>query len=58
MRLHKEFFDTECPARAWKIHLGNVETNQQTIQILQDYFIERIKSYASCISDEELKTVG
>ncbi|MDW4542562.1 N-acetylmuramoyl-L-alanine amidase [Staphylococcus saprophyticus] len=58
VRLHKEFFDTECPAQAWKIHLGNVETNQQTIQILQDYFIERIKSYASCISDEELKTVG
>lgn len=42
----------------WKIHLGNVETNQQTIQKLQDYFIERIKSYASYISDEELKTVG
>ncbi|NWK84175.1 N-acetylmuramoyl-L-alanine amidase [Staphylococcus sp. GSSP0090] len=58
VRLHKEFFDTECPARAWQIHLGYVATNQKTIEKLQDYFIERIKSHDRCLSDDELETVG
>ncbi|PHK49619.1 peptidoglycan recognition protein family protein [Staphylococcus edaphicus] len=58
VRLHKEFFETECPARAWSIHLGNVKTNQENIEKLKDYFIERIKSYDNYSSEKTLDIIG
>lgn len=45
VRLHREFFDTACPARAWAIHVGNREDYEVNRQRLKDYFIERIQSY-------------
>ncbi|WP_436862646.1 peptidoglycan recognition protein family protein [Staphylococcus caeli] len=57
VKLHKMFYDTECPARAWAIHLNNAPTNQQNMQRLQDYFIERIKAY-DLFTEEELAVLG
>lgn len=45
IRLHREFFDTACPARAWQIHVNNDEDTLVNRTRLKDYFISRIQSY-------------
>ncbi|HLR19276.1 MAG TPA: N-acetylmuramoyl-L-alanine amidase [Staphylococcus sp.] len=58
VRIHKEFFDTECPARAWSIHNGNAKTNNQSITKLKDYFINKIQNYYDTITDIDLLQLG
>ncbi|WP_418128994.1 N-acetylmuramoyl-L-alanine amidase [Staphylococcus sp. HKU1] len=58
VRLHKEFSDTACPARAWQVHLGDVPTNEKNINKLKDYFIEHIKRYSDQITKDDLDVLG
>ncbi|MBF7016330.1 peptidoglycan recognition protein family protein [Staphylococcus durrellii] len=45
VRLHREFFETACPARAWQIHVNNSEDSEVNRERLKDYFISRIQTY-------------
>lgn len=58
VKLHKMFFDTECPARAWSIHLNNAPTNEENIKMLQDYFIDKIKYHYFNIKESDMFVVG
>jgi N-acetylmuramoyl-L-alanine amidase len=49
IRLHREFFDTACPARAWQIHVNNGVDSEANRKRLKDYFISRIQSYYEII---------
>ncbi|UJF15051.1 N-acetylmuramoyl-L-alanine amidase [Jeotgalibaca sp. MA1X17-3] len=40
IRLHKEFADTSCPHRSWKLHGRSVNS-------VKDYFIAKVKHYMS-----------
>ncbi|MDW8565760.1 peptidoglycan recognition protein family protein [Staphylococcus shinii] len=58
VKLHKMFFDTQCPARAWSIHLDNTTTNAENIKTLQDYFINKIKAHYTNIQENDTAVVG
>ena len=58
VRIHKEFFETECPDRVWKIHLEDAQTNSESILKLKDYFISKIQGYYNKVVDSELENMG
>ncbi|MDG0844038.1 N-acetylmuramoyl-L-alanine amidase [Staphylococcus equorum] len=58
VRIHKEFFETECPDRAWKIHLEDAQTNPESILKLKDYFISKIQGYYNKVVDSEVENIG
>lgn len=58
VRIHKEFFETECLDRAWKIHLEDAQTNSESILKLKDYFISKIQGYYNKVVHSELRNIG
>lgn len=49
VRLHMEYYQTACPHRSMKLHVGKDPTktsiNQSDIEKLKEYFIKQIKMY-------------
>lgn len=58
VRIHKEFYDTECPARSWLIHLQQASNTLSNVNRLKDYFIYKIKYYYDDITKEDMKSIG
>src|SRR5699024_11504669 len=57
VRIHKEFYDTECPARSWLIHLQQASNTLANVNRLKDYFIYKIKYYYDDITKEDMKSL-
>lgn len=58
VRIHKEFYNTACPARSWLIHLQNGLDTLESINKLKDYFIFKISQYYSDISKKDIEILG